>query len=162
MEINIKGGEELSKALKQLSPKIEKNIMRAALRAGAKVIADEAKRNVPEKSGELKKSIRSGSKATRQGQVIATAKAGNDKAWYWRFVEFGTQAHLIMAKNQKSMAFGGVFAKQIEHPGATARPFMRPALDAKAQEAIQKVADVVRQRLTKEGINVPDVEPDIE
>lgn len=151
---NITGGAELDAFLQTLSAKVEKNIMRSALRAGANVIKDEAKANVPVKLGNLRKSVRvsTGSKA---GSVFATVKAGNKRAWYWRFVEFGTASHLIMPKNARALAVGGVVVEKIEHPGATASPFMRPALDAKADQALAAVTAQIRKRLTIEGINTP-------
>lgn len=149
---NIKGGKELQAFLNTLAPKIEQNIMRGALRAGAKVIAEEAKQNVSVKSGDLRDSIRVGTKAKR-GQVTATVKAGNKKAYYTRFIEFGTAAHEIKPKDAKSLFFAGMFGDLIAHPGNRAKPFMRPALDSKSNEAIEEVGKMISKRLTKEGIN---------
>lgn len=159
-DINIVGGKELAEFLQQLPVRIEKNIMRAALRAGARVIADEAKINVPTQLGDLKRSIRTGSNA-KKGQVEAYARAGNKKAFYYRFVEFGTAAHIIKAgKNKKVLVFTArdgnkVVKEQVLHPGAVAKPYMRPALDAKGDAAIRAVTNKIKERLTKEGINVP-------
>jgi len=48
-------------------------------------------------------------------------------------VEYGTSPHVIKPLNKKALKFksGGktIFAKQINHPGTSAQPFMRPALD---------------------------------
>jgi HK97 gp10 family phage protein len=150
----IKGGRELAEFLAQLPAKIEKNIMRAALRAGANEFKAEAKANVPVDDGDLRDSIRVSTRS-KGGTVYASVKAGNKKAWYWHFVEFGTQPHIIKAKKAGSLQFGGTFAKSVMHPGAKPKPFMRPALDAKSGAAVAAVAAKVRERLTKEGINVP-------
>lgn len=158
-DINIVGGKELAQFLQQLPLKIEKNIMRAALRAGARVIADEAKQNVPVQYGDLKKSIRTGSNA-KKGRVEAYAKAGDKKAWYYRFVEFGTAAHIIKGKSGNNLKFTTKDGKliqipQVNHPGAKAKPYMRPALDSKGDDAVLAVTNKIRERLTKEGINAP-------
>jgi HK97 gp10 family phage protein len=157
-DVNIKGGKELNAFLQTLPVKIERNIMRSALRFGARTIANEAKNNVPVESGDLRKSIRTGSSG-RRGKVEAYVRAGNKKAWYGLFVEMGTAAHMIKTKNRSALKFAGadgmVFTKNAEHPGAKAKPFLRPALDNKADEAIAAVAQRVRERLTKEGINIP-------
>lgn len=156
--INISGGKKLAEFLQSLPLKIERNIMRAALRSGARVIADEAKRNVPVQLGDLKKSIRTGSNKKRKG-VEAYARAGNKKAYYYRFVEFGTAAHIIKAgKNKQKLVFTArdgkkVEALQVNHPGAKAKPYMRPALDAKAQDAIVAVTNKIKERLTEYGLN---------
>lgn len=149
---NLKGGAELQAFLSSLPAKVEQNIMRGALRAGAKVIAEEAKNNVPVKSGDLRDSIRVGTRAKR-GQVTASVKAGNKKAYYYNFVEFGTAAHEIKPKDAKSLFFAGMFGDLIAHPGNRAKPYMRPALDSKSNEAIEAVGRAIGKRLTKEGIN---------
>jgi HK97 gp10 family phage protein len=155
--IHISGGKELGQFLQSLPLKIEKNIMRAALRAGARVIANEAKLNVPIQDGDLKRSIRTGSNA-KKGKVEAYAKAGDKKAWYYRFVEFGTAAHIIKGKNGGMLRFMAKNGKaiqtlQVSHPGAIAKPYMRPALDSKSGEAVMAVSNKIRERLTQEGIN---------
>lgn len=155
--IHINGGKQLGQFLQSLPLKIEKNIMRAALRAGARVIANEAKLNVPIQDGDLKRSIRTGSNA-KKGRVEAYAKAGDKKAWYYRFVEFGTAAHIIKGRNGGMLRFMAKDGKaiqtlQVSHPGAIAKPYMRPALDSKSGEAVMAVSNKIRERLTQEGIN---------
>jgi HK97 gp10 family phage protein len=155
--INIRGGKELGQFLQSLPLKIEKNIMRAALRSGARVIANEAKKNVAVQDGDLKRSIRTGSNA-KKGRVEAYAKAGDKKAWYYRFVEFGTAAHIIKGRNGGMLRFMAKDGKsiqtpQVSHPGAIAKPYMRPALDTKGNDAVIAVTNKIRERLTQEGIN---------
>jgi HK97 gp10 family phage protein len=158
--INITGGEALAKALKELPTKIERNIMRSAMRKGARVIANEAKANVPVDDGDLKRSIRVTTRS-QKGEVTATAVAGNKRAFYANWVEFGTVGHMINAKPGKLLKFTARDGKVIEtprvlHPGARAKPFMRPALDNKADEAVKAVARQVRAKLNERGINTPD------
>lgn len=161
MNVDILGGKALAKALSELPLKIERNIMRSALRAGASVIAAEARRNVPVDTQELKRSIRTSSNSKR-GMVEANAVVGNRKSkkgWYATFVEFGTAPHLIRAgKNKPVLSFrdlNGVWhqALEVNHTGAKAKPFMRPALDTKGEEAVKAVADRIRERLTDRNIN---------
>jgi HK97 gp10 family phage protein len=154
--VNLKGGAELQKFLQELPVKLERNIMRSALRAGAKVIADEAKQNVPVDDGDLKRSIRV-STNTKKGKVTASAKAGDKRAWYWRFVEFGTAAHTIKGKNGNPLFFNGAAVMSVNHPGARAKPFMRPALDSKSNEAINAVGQQIGKRLNKIGLNAPAI-----
>lgn len=161
MNVDILGAKELAKMLNELPLKIERNIMRAALRAGASVIAAEARRNVPVDSNELKSTIRTSSNSKR-GTVEANAVVGNrrtKKGWYATFVEFGTAPHIIKAgKNKQRLSFrdrNGVWRTVLEvnHTGATAKPFMRPAFDSKGEEAVKAVADKIRERLTDQKIN---------
>lgn len=164
--INITGGRELAQFLSQLPLKLEKNIMRGALRAGAKVIATEAKLNVPVQYGDLKASVRVSTNAKR-GRVEAKAKAGGKKAWYAAIVEFGASPHIIKGKNGNLLKFTGRDGKKVEiaqvsHPGFTAKAYLRPALDSKAKAAIIETGEYIKARLTKEGINAPSLEADFE
>lgn len=151
---NITGGKELDELLKSLPLKIEKNILRSALRAGAVVLLAEARANVPRKSNALYKSLRVSTRL-RKGQVTASVKAGNRVVYYAHMVEFGTRAHTEDPAGDATMVLGGSLRRVINHPGATPRPFMRPAADTKFQEATRAITNTLRARLTAEGLNAP-------
>lgn len=159
--VEIRGLAELHKTLQELPAKIERNVLRGGLRAGAKVMEAEASRLCPEglptfdsvkrgaRIGELKRSIRVTMRASKS-TVRATLKAGNKVAWYAHLVEFGTARHWIKPKNRKSLFLAGLFKEVIDHPGARPKPFMRPAFDGKWRQAIDAMADYIRTRLPKE------------
>lgn len=166
--VQIKGLSELHKALQQLPAKIEGNIMRGALRAGAAVFKAEALRLVPQDTGRLKDSIRT-SVRLRNGRVEGTVKAGGrtskkvvrqmgngrfrivyENPWYAHLVEFGTAAHVIKPRRAKSLWSGQGWAKQVEHPGARPKPFLRPTFDGQHGAATDAVADYIRKRLPRE------------
>lgn len=155
---NIIGGKALDDLLQTLPAKIEKNIMRTALSAGARVFRDEARRNVPKDSGALAESIRVTTR-TRKGQVSASVKAGNRMVYYAHMVEYGTRPHIIVPKKKKAMVAGEFVGKRISHPGDKPKPFMRPAADASFAAAVAAVQAKIRQRLTKAGIEVPEQTP---
>jgi HK97 gp10 family phage protein len=150
----IGGGRELDDMLRTLAPNIHKNIMRAALRAGANVMKDGAKAGVPVKTGKLRKSlaVTTGSKG---GLVTAKLKARGKMAPYAVLVEFGTRPHKIKPKKKGGLTVGGNIVAEVDHPGARPRAFMRPAFDSKAAPAVAAVAAKIRERLTKEGISTP-------
>lgn len=157
-DFRVEGLAELQKMLDDLPANIEKNIMRGGLRAGAKVVQEEAQRVCPVGSGNLPKGETAGalrdsiriSMRARKGRVQAFIKAGDKVAFYAHMVEYGTASHLIKPKDRKSLFLAGVFKELVKHPGATKKPFMRPAIDNKAQDAIEAVADYVRERIPKE------------
>lgn len=153
---NIKGGKELDAFLKTLPAKMEKNIMRSALRKGANEIATDAKANVPVDSGDLKASIKV-STSSRRGWVTARVRT---PLRYAHLVEFGTSAHVIKPDGKGVLSFNGIFASAVNHPGAKKKPFMRPALDHKSAAAIVAVGNQIRARLTKQGINANSLEVD--
>ena len=149
-ELHVSGLSELDKLLKELPARIEGNIMRGAMRAGAKVFADRAKQMVPVKSGQLRDSIKVSTRSKR-GRVSATVRAGGKKAFYAHMVEFGTARHFIKPRKRKSLFFAGIAREVVDHPGASPKPFMRPALDGGQVEAVNAAADYIRKRLAKEA-----------
>lgn len=148
----IEGLAELGKALRELPERVARNGLRVSVYAGAKVVRDEARARAPKAAqslgsnqpppGTLKRSVimkhipelssltrqtffvtvRHGKKYRKQG------KKGNlsQDAWYWRFVEFGTRK-------------------------MRARPFLRPALEAKRREAGQAMKDRLSERIEMEA-----------
>lgn len=175
--VHVKGLSGLNAFLQQLPVKMETNVMRSALREGAKPIAEEARRRVHSISGRLAKSIRISTRS-RRGTVTAKVIAGGrdsrkqvirnasgrvkvayDTAFYAQWVEFGTKAHRIVAKGKGALILGGRYVKSIKHPGSQPKPFLRPALDSKARQAVVAAAQYIKQRLaSKNGLDTSGVE----
>lgn len=145
-DLNVKGLDELHRQLQALSAELQNNATRAAMRAGARVIERAAKGAVPVHDGELRKSIRTSTRR-RGSSITATVKAGSKAAFYAHMVEFGTAAHLIKPKSRKSLFFAGLARQLVSHPGAKAKPFMRPAFDAQAHAAVVAMRDHLARRL---------------
>ncbi len=148
----IEGLAELGKTLRELPERVARNGLRVSVYAGAKVVRDEARARAPKAEqplgpnqpppGTLKRSVimkhipelssltrqtffvtvRHGKKYRKQG------KKGNlsQDAWYWHFVEFGTRK-------------------------MRARPFLRPALEARRREAGQAMKDRLSERIEMEA-----------
>lgn len=154
---NIGGGAALDALLQSLPQKVETNVMRSALRAGAAVYLAQVKQNIPVKLGDLRASARITTRKGRGGQISASVKVGNRQAFYAQMVEFGTRAHAISAAPGHSMAINGIFTRGVvNHPGARPHPFMRPAADAQFSAAVAAVQKKVRDRLRTQGLDVPD------
>lgn len=157
----VKGLADLQRALDSLPAKIEANIMRAAIRAGAKVIAQAAAANVHSVSGTLAESVRFGARPNaKEGKVVGYVRAGGKgkkgkaSAFYAHMVEHGTAAHVIRARKPNRMLAVGV--AKVQHPGSKKKPFLRPAMDVHHQAALEAMREVIRKRLaTKHGIDVP-------
>jgi HK97 gp10 family phage protein len=157
----IVGGRQLDDLLQTLPGKMQKNVNRAGLRAGAAVFLEEVKQRIPVASGDLRNSARVTTRA-KGATVSASVKVGNRVAWYSHLVEFGTKPHDIKSKQPNgSLSFDGTTVRSVMHPGTRAQPFMRPAAEAGFPAAIQAVTAKIRQRLTKEGLNAaPPLPPD--
>jgi HK97 gp10 family phage protein len=165
---NVSGLRELDLMMKQLPAKIEKNIMRGALRAGQKVFAKAAKSNLRQNgsvdTGELEKSVRVRfkRKSEKFGFIRSYVMAGNAKAYYAHWVEYGTAtyytgngktvggAYEITPKVAGSLLLGGLLRDSVMHPGIRPKPFMRPAVDENFDTAVNKVAEYLRKRIPKE------------
>lgn len=188
VDINVKGLKELQDLLDKLPAKVEANIMRGALRAGAKPIRSAAINNINSKSGELAAGIKVSTRI-KGGVVSATIATRGDSGYKANFVEYGTRAHLISVQdnekkinyrlsrkrgvtvlesmrtiNRRVLQIGRNFVgPTVDHPGAKPHPFMRPALDSEGQNAAMAAAAYIKRRLSaKHGLDVADIDIGIE
>lgn len=152
--MTVQGLSSLQRKLSAL-PKAVKDQIAKAMEAGAEEIADTARNLVPVDELTLyesigwtwgkapKGSISLGISSRRPGDGLRiTIYAGNDEAFYARWVEFGTQAHNVARSGgtvagKRSLASGG----GLGHPGAKAQPFFFPAYRANRKR--------VRARITR-------------
>jgi len=161
--VNIKGLSELDQFLSSVAPKVERNLMRGALRAGAKVVLQDARGRIHQVSGELANGMRIGTKA-KGSKVFAYVRFKGRHAFIARFVEFGTRPHYLTGKAGKTanrlqkkgyLSIGGmIIGGSIKHPGARPKPFLRPALDAQASNATIAVGNYLKAKLeSKHGLD---------
>ncbi|MER2536030.1 MAG: HK97-gp10 family putative phage morphogenesis protein [Rhizobiaceae bacterium] len=144
---NILGLAKLDRKLKRL-PEVAKARIRAAMEEWAQDIVDLAKSLVPVDSGELRDSIGWTWGAPPRGSItiakVARSKlgkdltitiyAGDERAFWARWVEFGTSEHLNR----------GLF-KGSRHPGTKAQPFFYPAFRANRKSGKRKVNAAIRK-----------------
>ena len=138
----VDGLSALYEQLQQLPVKLEKNILRGAIRAGAKPVAAEARRLAPVLSsndprremGALSKSVRIMSTGTRGGTVKGGVVAGG---------------RTTVGRGQNKVKADAFYAHFVEYGTVkmTARPFMRPAVDTRTQEAVEATAQYIRDRV---------------
>lgn len=152
VEFKVEGLAELERDLKRIPQAVADKALPRAVLAGAGVIRDEARRLVPKRSGQLAKSIVARKQRRPKGTGVIYAVGANSKGFYAHMVEFGTAPHWIKAKTgEKVLKIGtdkrgrvysrrvNVYSKMVKHPGAAPRPFLRPALDTKHREAVEKM-----------------------
>lgn len=168
----VKGLAELDKYLSALPMNLQRGAYRAGLTAAAAVVRDEARLRVPKKTGKLARSIRTGSARQNQdGTFSIRVGLYGPQGYIGRFIEYGVAGHFISAGNsglsarkltqklgrEGSSESGGGAMKigdkwvsgTVFHPGFPAKPFLRPALDIRADEAVAAFA--VRIRAYLEG-----------
>jgi len=125
---------ELIGTLNALPEKIEKNIVRSAVRSGAAIIRDAIRAKAPVKTGKLKKSIRVKQIYNKKGKVIFKVMTGVNK----KYKQAGTKAPRQVN-----------YAKQIEFGNSqmAAKPFIRPAFDEAENKVLDAVIDKIEMRL---------------
>ncbi len=161
-EQQIKGLSELQKFLDTLPAKLERNVMRGALREGAtRELLPEAQANLASAgaiaTGELITGLKVGTRA-RAGTVTASVKATGPHGHIAKWIEYGVRAHNIVAKVSGLLAFSGVYVKSVSHPGFKPKPFLRPALDQRGSAAVVAAAEYMKRRLaTKQGLDTSGV-----
>lgn len=154
MEVKVEGLAELVELMQKKLPEfIQTKALHPALTKAAKPIIDEARALVPVKTGKVRRSIYSyrdrdstKQKAVRSIGVRSGKRHGDKDAFYWKFVEFGRGESVVGKK--RGAARGGERARSLGTPergffgkvvkAVPARPFMRPAFEAKKLAAIEE------------------------
>lgn len=156
----IVGDKALAKKLSMLSASHQRKISRPAIRAASAEVRKAAKRLAPRgDTGLLRKSIKNVVRTTHGivyaviGPAVGFKQVVNgknvDPANYGQLVEYGTQAHTISPKGRKgtvgTLRIGQKhLAGEVQHPGAKAKPFLRPAFDQTPS------ARIIQTRIWKE------------
>lgn len=151
VKVEVKGIDELKRALADLPSKLRRKVLVKALRAGAREVQKSARAAAPvlalpspyRTKGLLKRKIsaRVSKQSRSEGNVgvfvnVRPAKSGERGTkskldpYYWRFVAFGTKAHTIKPKTAKALAFGGSVVKMVKHPGSKGRNFLEAGAGA--------------------------------
>lgn len=92
----VTGIDEIDRRLKDLEPKLQRKVIRQAMREGMKLVRDEAKRNAPVRTGMLRRAIKvRGATKPRRGVVQVEVRVGEGdfkgKTFYAAFVEYGSK-----------------------------------------------------------------------
>lgn len=177
-DIPVKGMKELDAYLSHFPMRLQTGAYRAALTAAAAPIRDEARARVRRASGKLARAIRTGSpRRNEDGSFsIRVSVDKGEHGFLGLFWEYGVKPHYIArtGKGEGRVAVrkaadgtgtiqGGVMkigdgfvSGIISHPGHVASPFLRPALDLKADDAVKAFADRIRSYLeAKTGFAAP-------
>lgn len=131
-DISIFGDKALTRALDDLSDKIQKQYMRKSLRAGTKLVADVVRRNTPVLTGRLRKGIK-----------VRAGKRSRGLIGY--FVLLPTRAQLGIDPKAKwyypaVLEWGGITKTGRIIP---ALGFMRRSLESSREPATAKVAETL-------------------
>jgi len=118
----IKGAKELEATLKDMGPKVATRLGAKAVAAAAKPVVLEAKRLVHRRTGDLRKSIIAVKERAKGGEYAAT------------------QTVLIGFRPPVSRR---AHLEEYGTKNYSAHPFMRPALDSKAGDALRAIQETL-------------------
>ncbi len=122
IETTLTGADDVRRILDQIGPREAKNIMRATVGDMAAGIRKDARQEAPVDDGDLKRSIKVKRRRVVMGRVRADVIVDR-KAFYWRFVEYGTSEQsenafftraLEKFRGQSMDRFLGSFVKKFE------------------------------------------------
>jgi HK97 gp10 family phage protein len=171
----VKGGPELIAFMGAFPKRMQNGAVRAGLVAGARVVRDQARVLAPRASGKMAKAIRTGStKVNQDGTVsvrirLRSEKSGqgyNNHAFLGAIWERGRRAYsgIVIqraggkrARSKKFHTDGtDSWGRFPDLAALSAHPFMAPALDMKAVEAVNAFGARVREYLKdKTGFTAP-------
>ena len=115
--MKIRGMNELRRNISNFSRELNE-VLPTALKAGALIVQNEAKRRAPYETGTLRRSIH-------------TEMRGNTQAFVGTDVEYAVHQEFGTSKMK-------------------AHPYLRPALDEKQQEVLEKINTIVKAEVFKE------------
>lgn len=127
----VTGIPEIDRKLKTLVPRLQKKVIRQAMRKAMALVTEEARARVPVDTGELRKAIKTrAAKRRRRGEIGVDTRVGEGdfkgETFYGGMVEFGTSK-------------------------MPPRPFMAPAYDGKKDEARRIATDEILKGVEREA-----------
>lgn len=181
--VKVTGERETRAFFQKLPDMIERKLVRGAAKAGAEVIAQQARTNLGSKKAEvaggssvlIADSIKVRVRKVETGARATIAPEGPG-AYVTPWMEFGTRPHFIQVHEEQrggrtsrrindldrsaaeegragpgsSLKIGGTFVGgTVYHPGADPHPFLRPALDTAAREAVATAQRYIDERAPK-------------
>lgn len=133
ISVTFTGSAEVKAIFDAMPGKVQKKLIRHALRAAAKAIQEDAKRIAPDETGALAKSIKVRAmkrSRTRVGVQVFTdsdsLQTDGKKGYYAAFTELGTSRE-------------------------AAQPFLRPALEGNKGQAQSMIASDIKDAVESQG-----------
>lgn len=162
----VKGLDETLAVLSAFPANLQRNAITRGMRAAGNVVRDEARLRAPKDTGKLAKAIKTGSpRKLENGVYSVRVRLDGEHSYLGIFHEYGVRPHYITSGEENlsprkltqrarrdgaladdgSLVINGNHVRgAVLHPGVPARPFMRPALDIKADEAVEALAEAVK------------------
>lgn len=153
------GRDALTRKIREVVPEVE-TAYAAAIETGAKELAEAIRARAPRSSGDYARSIEAARIADRPADKVQVGITqtkdpnawGIFADWYWRFLEFGTRAHVIKGRRGGFLRFTApdgtaVRTRQVSHPGAPRQPHIFPTYRAYRKRIRRRVAGAINKAL---------------
>jgi HK97 gp10 family phage protein len=124
-----------------------RKLERFATLNGARAIEPDVRAAAPRKSGKLAKYVKARRARLTAGGAIVGPQQGKNKAWYAKFVVYGTKAHIQSPRDQGPgwLVFENRVVSKVEHPGAKGDNFVAET----AERNIAKVRNAFEATIGK-------------
>lgn len=151
--------DALVSKIREIAPEVEKAYAEG-IATGAKELAEAIKPRAPRELGDYARSIEAAPLSSRKkGKSpvgISLTKDPNAWGifadWYWRFIEFGTRAHVIKSRRGGFLRFTAsdgtkVRTRRVSHPGSPRQPHIFPTYRAFRKRIRRRVASAINKAL---------------
>lgn len=132
IDVQIEGDAELKAKLERMARRmLNRDVMTDVGEAGGEIVAAAARAREPGSDAQYEVD------KIKTGRVEVKIGVPKEK-WYWRFIETGATAHEIKPRakgGKKALLINEQFAAHAHPAGFPARPFLRPAITEKQDEA---------------------------
>ncbi len=160
MASRIVGAKQMSRLLKKIPQQLQEKVVLAGLRGGANVWRKAAVQNLSSAgvTGRNLVVVRRARTSTRQRPRLIV---GNHKdAFFLAFREEGTAPHRIKPRARggaRALAdrdTGQFFGSEVMHPGEPARPWLRTAVDANINTAINATGKALGRSIERAAVKL--------
>ena len=146
VDVTIEGFAHLMRVLAELDIDVGE-ALEGIVQAAAEGVRAEADRLIEEP-------INGTETRERSRTTVSVAIGPVEEKWYYRFFEFGAGEHVIARRRERWLVFVGkdgfIRTRKVEHPGMSMRkPFLRPAIDDKWREAVDKIGTGIKRVIRK-------------
>jgi len=131
--LRIEGIEDLKKTLGDFLPREANNILRRTITKVAANIRNDMRQAAPKDQGVLRRAIvsrreRGTPDSVEAGVYITHGKGQKNDAWYWHFVEWGTEGYRVGEKRRDFRGKShGIVRRNIAPKKA--QPFIKPTVE---------------------------------
>jgi len=119
--IVVTGVREIDRKLKTLEPRVQRKVLRQAMRSGMKVVLQDALMRVPVLTGLLKKNIKLRAMKRKRNRVVLLVQVRSDPG--------------LIKVSKAGVRYFYPTAVEFGHGSVPPHPFMRPAYDLQGPQA---------------------------